>query len=73
VGLRTGGQRAKGLKNRVKSSKIELRFREVRLESSPSRSAVQQEINFIQKLQIPGNSRFPGIFLFPKVTIAFYI
>lgn len=30
MGLRTGGRRAKSLKNRVKSSKIELRFREVR-------------------------------------------
>ena len=34
VGLRTGGRRAKCLKNRVKSSKIELRFREVRSQSS---------------------------------------
>lgn len=33
MGLRTGGRRAKGLKNRVKSSKIELRFREVRIQS----------------------------------------
>lgn len=30
MGLRTGGRRAKSLKNRVKSSKIELRFREIR-------------------------------------------
>ena len=33
MGLRTGGRRANGLKNRVKSSKIELRFREVRIQS----------------------------------------
>ena len=44
MGLRTGGRRAKSLKNRVKSSKIELRFREVRSQGSSSRTSVQQEI-----------------------------
>jgi len=47
VGLRTGGRRAKGLKNRVKSSKIELRFREVRLEGSSPRAAVLQALSFL--------------------------
>ena len=46
MGLRTGGRRAKSLKNRVKSSKIELRFREIRPQSRSSRSAVQQAIIF---------------------------
>lgn len=46
MGLRTGGRRAKSLKNRVKSSKIELRFREVRSEGRPPRSPVLQEISF---------------------------
>uniref|UniRef100_UPI003FEF07B7 hypothetical protein n=1 Tax=Gemmiger formicilis TaxID=745368 RepID=UPI003FEF07B7 len=32
------------MKNRVKSSKIELRFREVRLEGCPPRSSVQQAL-----------------------------
>jgi len=44
VGLRTGGRRAKSLKNRVKSSKIKLRFREVWSQSRSSRSTVLQEI-----------------------------
>lgn len=44
MGLRTGGRRAKGLKNRVISSKIELRFREVRSQSRTSRKPVLQEI-----------------------------
>ena len=44
MGLRTGGRRAKSLKNRVKSSKIELRFREVRSQSSPSCSSVLQAL-----------------------------
>uniref|UniRef100_UPI003FEF5960 hypothetical protein n=1 Tax=Gemmiger formicilis TaxID=745368 RepID=UPI003FEF5960 len=32
------------MKNRVKSSKIEIRFRKVRLEGCPPRSAVQQAL-----------------------------
>ena len=44
MGLRTGGRRAKSLKNRVKSSKIELRFREVRSEGCTSCSPVQQAL-----------------------------
>ena len=44
MGLRTGGRRAKCLKNRVKSSKIELRFREVRSEGCTSCSPVQQAL-----------------------------
>jgi hypothetical protein len=44
VGLRTGGRRAKSLKNRVESSKIELQFRGVRLEGSSPRAAVLPEI-----------------------------
>ena len=44
MGLRTGGRRAKSLKNRVKSSKIELRFREVRSEGRPPGSSVQQAL-----------------------------
>ena len=44
MGLRTGGRRAKSLKNCVESSKIELQFREVRLEGSSPRAAVLQEI-----------------------------
>ena len=44
MGLRTGGRRAKSLKNRVKSSKIELRFREVRSEGCTSCTPVQQAL-----------------------------
>jgi len=58
VGLRTGGRRAKGLKNRVKSSEIELRFREVRLEGSPPRAAVLEALNFYRlqdEYQLPGS------------------
>lgn len=44
MGLRTGGQRAKSLKNRVKSSKIELRFREVRPEGCTSCTPVLQAL-----------------------------
>ena len=44
MGLRTGGRRAKSLKNRVKSSKIELRFREVRPEGCTSCTPVQQAL-----------------------------
>jgi hypothetical protein len=63
VGLRTGGRRAKSLKNRVKSSKIELRFREVRSQSSSSRSAVQQAIirpNIEKEQQTPKIQYFRG-------------
>ena len=49
MGLRTGGRRAKGLKNRVKSSKIELRFREIRSQSSSSRTTVQQTLISVHK------------------------
>ena len=44
MGLKTGGRRAKSLKNRVKSSKIELCFREVRSEGCTSCTAVQQAL-----------------------------
>ena len=44
MGLRTGGRRAKCLKNRVKSSKIELRFREIRSEGCTSCTPVQQAL-----------------------------
>nr|WP_302648921.1 hypothetical protein [uncultured Dysosmobacter sp.] len=57
MGLRTGGRRAKSLKNRVKSSKIELRFREIRSEGCPSRASVQQALIF---QEIPGTVRFQG-------------
>ena len=52
MGLRTGGRRAKGLKNRVISSKIELRFHEVRSQGSSSCSAVQQEIIFRTRIYV---------------------
>ena len=48
MGLRTGGRRAKSLKNRVKSSKIELRFREVRSEGCTSCTPVQQALILFQ-------------------------
>ena len=48
MGLRTGGRRAKGLKNRVISSKIELRFREVRPEGCTSCSPVLQALIIFQ-------------------------
>ena len=48
MGLRTGGRRAKSLKNRVKSSKIELRFREVRPEGCTSCSPVLQALIIFQ-------------------------
>ena len=67
MGLRTGGRRTKSLKNRVKSSKIELRFREVRPQSRPSCTAVLQALigrKFTtQKLENPGKSAFSGAFL----------
>ena len=44
MGLRTGGRRAKSLKNRVISSKIELRFREVWSEGCTSCTPVQQAL-----------------------------
>ena len=47
MGLRTGGRRAKSLKNRVKSSKIELRFREVRSEGCTSCSPVLQALIYL--------------------------
>ena len=53
MGLRTGGRRAKSLKNRVESSKIELQFREVRLEGSSPRAAVLQEIIDTSKCTTP--------------------
>ena len=48
VGLRTGGRRAKSLKNRVKSSKIELRFREVRSEGCTSCTSVLQALIYFR-------------------------
>ena len=48
VGLRTGGRRAKCLKNRVKSSKIELRFREVRSEGCTSCTSVLQALIYFR-------------------------
>ena len=48
MGLRTGGRRAKSLKNRVKSSKIELRFREVRSEGCTSCTPVLQALIIFQ-------------------------
>ena len=47
MGLRTGGRRAKSLKNRVKSSKIELRFREIRSEGCTSCSPVLQALIYL--------------------------
>ena len=47
MGLRTGGRRAKCLKNCVKSSKIELRFREVRSEGCTSCSPVLQALIYL--------------------------
>ena len=47
MGLRTGGRRAKGLKNRIISSKIELRFREVRSEGCTSCSPVLQALIYL--------------------------
>ena len=52
MGLRTGGRRAKSLKNRVKSSKIELRFREVRSQGSSSRASVQQALIFGTRIYV---------------------
>ena len=75
MGLRTGGRRAKSLKNRVKSSKIELRFREVRSEGRPSRAAVQQALtnqkNTTQKAQNLGKFRFSEVFLYIFTLIDF--
>ena len=52
MGLRTGGRRAKSLKNRVKSSKIELRFREIRSEGCSSRTSVQQALIYPQTVRL---------------------
>ena len=62
MGLRTGGRRAKSLKNRVKSSKIELRFREIRSQSRSSCFPVLKEITsyLTEQIQKP---RFFGAFL----------
>ena len=67
MGLRTGGQRAKSLKNRVKSSKIELRFREIRLEGSSPRAAVLQALSFLFDfcIQNPDDRVPSGFFCFP--------
>ena len=62
MGLRTGGRRAKCLKNRVESSKIELQFREVRLEGSSPRAAVLQEIIDTSKFTNPREHAAPGGF-----------
>ena len=48
MGLRTGGRRAKGLKNRVISSEIELRFREVRSEGCTSCTPVLQALIYFR-------------------------
>ena len=48
MGLRTGGRRAKSLKNRVKSSKIELRFREIRPEGCTSCTPVLQALIYFR-------------------------
>ena len=66
MGLRTGGRRAKSLKNRVESSKIELQFREVRLEGSSPRTAVLQEIIDTSKCTPPEACGFRGFFM-PKI------
>ena len=68
MGLRTGGRRAKSLKNRVKSSKIELRFREVRSQIRSSRTTVQQALiqTEYQKEQFsPKTSSFRGFLYIP--------
>jgi len=69
VGLRTGGRRAKSLKNRVESSKIELQFREVRLEGSSPRAAVLQEIIDTSNVR-PRKHAVSGGFLCPKFCLA---
>ena len=64
MGLRTGGRRAKSLKNRVKSSKIELRFREVRSEGCTSCSSVQQALIIFQ-MQLYGSASAEPFFVAP--------
>ena len=68
MGLRTGGRRAKSLKNRVKSSKIEIRFRKVRSEGCSSRTSVQQEIikKFIRISEKPLKPSVLGAFFMFK-------
>jgi len=52
------------LKNRVKSSEIELRFREVRPQGCSSRTPVLQALSFEFKLhKNSGKPRFSGVFL----------
>ena len=62
MGLRTGGRRAKSLKNRVKSSKIELRFREVRSEGCTSCSPVLQALIIFQ-MQLYGSASAEPFFV----------
>ena len=64
MGLRTGGRRAKSLKNRVKSSKIELRFREVRSEGCTSCSPVLQALIIFQ-MQLYGSASAEPFFAAP--------
>ena len=64
MGLRTGGRRAKSLKNRVKSSKIELRFREVRPEGCTSCSPVLQALIIFQT-QLYGSASAEPFFAAP--------
>ncbi len=64
MGLRTGGRRAKSLKNRVKSSKIELRFREVRSEGCTSCSPVLQALIIFQT-QLYGSASAEPFFAAP--------
>lgn len=78
MGLRTGGRRAKSLKNRVKSSKIELRFREVRLKGSPSCSSVLQALileSDIWFTPVCPNKRIQDLSepVFRKVFLALYV
>ena len=71
MGLRTGGRRAKSLKNRVKSSKIELRFREVRSEGCTSRTPVLQALIYLS-MQLYGSASAEPFFvaLFPENWVA---
>ena len=64
MGLRTGGRRAKSLKNRVKSSKIELRFREIRSEGCTSCSPVLQALIIFQ-MQLYGSASAEPFFAAP--------
>ena len=70
MGLRTGGRRAKSLKNRVKSSKIELRFREVRSEGCSSRTSVQQALIYRKDMLSNGSaSAEPFLFICSKTLL----